>query len=224
MSLVDFTIASPSAPSNSLFWLRLLTNPTRLNSTKGRTAFAFLERIENRKEKYYEHFLRNSELARSRECSLKEIMDAHHMSFYPAAMSIFGNISPKFDTLIRKVAALRPGNIYAYDSIHPPPGSTAFYAHEMAFDASTARIKCLVAVAFANALASTFSPYHILSSRRNRDRAWFTFMSCLFFFFFDICLSVWMSSVIWYLCPFFFWLPLCVCLALLFFVFFSPCF
>ena len=82
MTVADFTVASPCAASHLSFWLRLFTNTTRVNSTCGRSASLFMERIDKRKDNYYQHFLLNSELSKPGESNLKDMFRVCSFLFY----------------------------------------------------------------------------------------------------------------------------------------------
>ena len=144
--IVDVTISSPTAPSIADDWISTLLSTRR----EDRSIDWFMQRLERTKITFY-----NCELRRMLHLA-KEIDALKHLkiNFIPCAMSTYGNIGPAFRDLLSKLAALKPSPEYYFSSIHTDETiSPSAQKHQQ-----IGRYQCLIAVAHANAIASTFLP------------------------------------------------------------------
>ena len=86
--------------------------------------------------------------------STTNIFNLVNIDFVPAVMTIYGNIGPAFDNMLRGLAQMQA---VGFDpSLHPVRDSF-FMTEQQSIQARYRRYKCLIAAAHCRALAKTFS-------------------------------------------------------------------
>ena len=158
-AIVDVTVVAPTSSAAAMQWIPKMAPRTR---PVDRTVFHFLRKAEARKMTHYNNYLRKTYSEETRTAPPGADL-FHHLGcdFVPAAMTIYGNIGPKFDAFLRKMSRFGmeiPG-------LYPTRSGMSTFV----FNSELARLKSLIAVAHVNSMGGTFSFAFLRGERRGRD-------------------------------------------------------
>jgi hypothetical protein len=147
-TMMDFKIFSPLGEAEIAWWTRTIVNGTH-NFSLNMPVFTRMTYMEQLKVKKYADYIRG---LISGPASSSDVFKTAGFQFVPAVMTVFGNLSPSLDALLR-IMAETP--LTGFDpGLHPVKDSCLLTA-EQSTQATLRRFRSLIATAHARALART---------------------------------------------------------------------
>ena len=160
--LLDFFIFSPCNQTELKAWKAMLGGGKH-DFLTDMPVFKRMKQMEQIKIKKYADFVRDLIPGTG---PAADLFAAAGFVFVPAVTTIFGNISPAFDALLRKLAEL-PSK--GFDPALHPVRDCFCFTPEQSTQATLRRYRCLIATANCRALARTFDLNTVF---RRPSRGW----------------------------------------------------